>query len=103
MKKLLATVLMAFPFIAWAANDKCGEGLDECRFISSMCYTITDKETNRVVDETCWKSYVPITFNDAIAGKYLHMDSIVGSGVEAFLKASAAGGLMPALQADEDK
>lgn len=99
MKKLITLLLITFPFVAWSVEQECGEGLEECRFVSKMCYTITDKQSNEVVDETCWNSNIPLNYASAIAQKYLHMGNLTQSGVNVFLKTNKAGSLVKALQA----
>ena len=92
MKKMISIMALALPFVVMG-EEQCTDGLDECKFTTSIVYTIKDENGN-AVETTTYENNIAMTYDQAVALKYLHF----GAGRTAYLKVNEAGGLIKALK-----
>lgn len=65
---------------------ECMQGLDQCKYIVKTTIQVIDSEDDRVVDDNLHSMNIGLTYNEAMALKYLQSQKCVEAGASAFIK-----------------
>lgn len=73
--------------------SECNEGLDQCKYKIVTTIQVIDSTNDEVVDDNRHCMCVGVTYDQAMAIKYLQLGKMVEAGAKSFLDVIQAGNL----------